>query len=112
MENKNSSNETLFLEGLEILWLVRRALVAFGKETKSVDLANKVDHTCPSSEPKSNNEYPNHHKYVYAVSPQPSSHHSRRPLHRILFMVYQNKQQLRIGTKYCCNIFYINFETI
>lgn len=53
--------------------LVRRTLVTLGKEAESINLADKVNHTCPPSESEANYKNPCHHKYVHTIKPYPPS---------------------------------------
>lgn len=65
-------------------WWRSLALVAFRKESKRIDLSNKVCHTSPSSKSEPNNENPSHNERVYSKHSDPAREEERRLLRRIL----------------------------
>lgn len=64
--------------------LGRRTLVTLGEKSKCINLVNEIDHTCPTTKSKSNNQYPNNYKNINHIGPNPSSHELRWLLHSIL----------------------------
>lgn len=62
----------------------RHALVAFGKQSKGVDLVHEVSHTRPATETESHDEHPHHHECVDDVHSYPFSEDHRWFLHRVL----------------------------
>lgn len=62
----------------------RLALVALGKEAKSVNLPYKIGHTGPSSKPKSNHKNPYHNEGIKNIHCCPTRHEERRFLCCIL----------------------------
>lgn len=101
-------------------WQPRRlALVAFGKEAKSVNLPDEIGHTSPSSEPKSNHKYPYHNEGIYDIHCSPAWHEEGRLLCSILKNTHQFKQTNQLKTSkcffssntQCSNVFFYAFRT-
>lgn len=65
-------------------WCWWRALVAFGKKPKCVNLPYEVGHAGPSSKPKSNYKNPYHNECIEDIHCSPAWHEERRLLCSIL----------------------------
>lgn len=60
------------------------ALIAFGEETKGVDLPNEIGHARPPSEPEADHQHPQHHKHIHNIHPRPARQEEGRLLRCIL----------------------------
>lgn len=65
-------------------WGSDRALIALGKESKSVNLPDEIGHASPSSKSKANYQHPYHYKCVYHIHGCPAREEKWKLLSRIL----------------------------
>ena len=73
-------------------WCWWRALVAFGKKPKCVNLPYEVGHAGPSSKPKSNYKNPYHNECIEDIHCSPAWHEERRLLCSILQNLKEKKK--------------------
>lgn len=76
-------------------WVSGRALIALGKETKSVNLLDEVAHASPAPEAEADYQHPYHYKCVHCIHGCPAREEARWFLCRILHT--QNHTTKRFG---------------